>query len=260
MGAPTGPVTDAAVGSAAVQEERYHWGMAGTWKVSSAALQGDETASLLAGNELELDESFGRLFIDLPIVTGPKSRLFLRFQGTLRFFHGHIDGLTVGGLKKLSPGLAGLIMQTAKDFEDLPGAEEVTDRGTDLTNHTLAKEVKIDDTGFEPGLVLFAGGPSWHVGGDVYVEAATFGIGAFFHISRMTVTLTKEKRWKKEHFLGVGGGITVNAAFFTFYDKASGFRFQPAAIEANAFGLISDNRLRALVAEVAVLAEIAWGF
>ncbi len=227
----------------------------------SSAIQGDETASLAAGETMTVDSYSVKGLIELPVMRGRWGGAALRFTVGIRVVDAHLDAVTLNELKGLAPKLADLIADTAENVDTFLVDDSLSDRGADALSQNLAHQVDMHDVGGEVGLMFLGAGPRIGLWGDAYIELAEFGLGGFFHLSDLEVIVTTNRSRRGDHYLGFGVGLAVRMAPLTVVvPSLGGARMQSAALAVELFGLLTEDDLRAIVLSAAFEAQLAWSF
>lgn len=238
-------------------------GFEATGATKSVALQGDESASLATGKTFEVTTGTIRGHVDLPVSRSRWAGLGLRFGLGIRFLRGKLDAVSLGELEALAPGLADLIVETARDFDGfIPlGEETLAQRGSDAFAVNLADQLELMDVGGELTVGFLGYGPRFDLG-SVALELGELELGGFFHLSDLRITLTdRQQQPSRNRYLGLGFGLTLRIAPLSIVlHHAGGARFQPAALRLDLFALMTRGDLRAIVVAVSYAAQIAWPF
>ena len=240
-----------------VADERPHLGFGFSCDRTTRALQGDETESLAAGETFDMQTASVRATLDLPIARSRYAGLWLRLSPGLRFTYGHLEAVTLRRLEDVAPGLSDLIVETAESFDSFrPG---LTEQGADAFDRHLADRLDLADVGVDLSLSIAATGPRYALDETSYLEVAEIGIGGFFHLSGMRLTLTEEEESDSETFFGLGFGLQLRVVPITLrLDSLGGARVQLVAAEVEIFGLATRGNLRAIVFSSAVGTQIVW--
>lgn len=236
-------------------------GVSATGPGYTAALQGDETASLAAGKTFAVKTGTIGGFVELPLSRGPYAGVALRVSLNVRITYGELGAVTLGELEELAPGLATLVIETARRFDRFSPSEPLSDRGSSAFDQHLADTISLTDVGADLGFLFVGAGPRFGLGGRSHLELGEVGIGGFLHISGMQIALTDEDTRTTNAYLGLGMGLTLRLAPFNLVlDSLGGGRIQPLALSVDLFGLLTEGNLRAIVVTAGLSTGMAWSF
>jgi hypothetical protein len=251
----------ACVGPLAGVPPRPRVGLDMTGPSETAALQGDETASLAAGKTLDIDTGTWRVVLDLPATRGKWAGTGMRLGVGARLLQGTVGAVSLAELQTLAPGVADLIVQTAKDFEGFLSkqGDSLLDRGTSALSGNLANRIRLRDVGADVSFGLLVAGPRFS-GAGIVTELLEFEMAAIVHFSSLKIELTKaDGRESRNRFFAFGFGLTMRLAPFTLHLPGD-LALQPAALRTDIFALMTHKNLRAIVVSLAWSAQLSWGF